>query len=84
MSRISHAIDRTGEGRDNIALASKISEGRLSLVNGLFTFVLALTNLANADLIGWVMTVSVWATPTGALVPTYIALLAPGATAVAS
>jgi len=37
-----------------------ISEDWLSVVIGLVIFVLALAVLANVDLIGWVVTTSVW------------------------
>jgi uncharacterized membrane protein YadS len=68
MSDISHAAGWTGEGRaDNVALAPKVSEDWLSLIIGLFIFVLALASLINIDLIGWVVTTSVWASLSGAL-----------------
>ena len=69
-----------------------ISEDWLSVVIGLFIFVLALAVLANVDLIGWVVTTSVWSNfgqalgtasklyaplgGAGALLATYLALLA--------
>src|SRR5712691_3390561 len=69
-----------------------ISEDWLSVVIGLAIFVLALAVLANVDLIGWVVTTSVWSNlgqalgtasktyaplgGAGALVATYVALLA--------
>jgi hypothetical protein len=69
-----------------------ISEDWLSVVIGLFIFVLALAVLANVDLIGWVVTTSVWSNfgqalgtasklyaplgGAGALFVTYLALLA--------
>src|SRR6266481_3697602 len=69
-----------------------ISEDWLSVVIGLLIFVLALAVLANVDLIGWVVTTSVWSNlgqalgtasktyaplgGAGALVATYVALLA--------
>jgi len=37
-----------------------ISEDWLSVIIGLFIFVLALAALANVDLIGWAVTTSVW------------------------
>jgi hypothetical protein len=68
-----------------------LAEDWLSVIIGLFIFVLALAALANVDLIGWVVTTSVWSTlgealgtasksyaplgGTGALVATYAALL---------
>ena len=71
--------------------AQALNEDWLAVVLGLFIFVLALAALANADLIGWVVTTSVWnnigqalkATSKdyasfggiGALVATYAALL---------
>ena len=69
-----------------------ISEDWLSVVIGLVIFVLALAVLANVDLIGWVVTTSVWSNfgqalgtasktyaplgGAGALLATYVALLA--------
>ena len=69
-----------------------ISEDWLSVIIGLFIFVLALAALANVDLIGWAVTTSVWGNlgealgtasksyaplgGAGALVATYAALLA--------
>ena len=69
-----------------------ISEDWLSVIIGLFIFVLALAALANVDLIGWAVTTSVWSNlgealgtasksyaplgGAGALVATYAALLA--------
>jgi uncharacterized membrane protein YadS len=68
-----------------------ISEDWLSVVIGLLIFVLALAVLANVDLIGWVVTTSVWTNVgqalgtaskayaplggAGALIATYVALL---------
>ncbi len=76
---------------DNVEIAPRISEDWLSLIIGLFIFVLALAGIANVDLLGWVVTTSVWndigkALGTvsksysslggfGALVATYAALL---------
>ena len=45
---------------DNVELAPRISEDWLSLIIGLFIFVLALAGIANVDLLGWVVTTSVW------------------------
>jgi uncharacterized membrane protein YadS len=45
---------------DNVELAPGISEDWLSLIIGLFIFVLALAGIANVDLLGWVVTTSVW------------------------
>ena len=76
---------------DNVELAPLISEDWLSLIIGLFIFVLALAGIANVDLLGWVVTTSVW-NDTGkalgtvsksyssfggfnALIATYVALL---------
>jgi uncharacterized membrane protein YadS len=69
----------------------RIGEDWLAVIIGLFIFVLALSGLANVDLIGWVVTTSVWSDfgqalgPAskaygalggfGALVATYAALL---------
>ena len=83
--------DATPRRADNVELAPRISEDWLSLIIGLFIFVLALAGIANVDLLGWVVTTSVWndagkALGTvsnsyawlggfGALVATYVALL---------
>ena len=72
-------------------VTAPVNEDWLSVILGLAIFVLALAALANTDLIGWVVTTSVWsnidqalkATSTGyaslggvgALVATYVALL---------
>ena len=72
--------------------APRISEDWLSVIIGLVIFVLALAVLANVDLIGWVVTTSVWSNfgqalgtasktyaplgGAGALLATYVALLA--------
>jgi uncharacterized membrane protein YadS len=69
----------------------RITEDWLSVIIGLLIFVLALAGLANVDLIGWVVTTSVWSNlgqalgpaskayalvgGVGALVATYAALL---------
>src|SRR6516162_1183177 len=90
----SHPADWTGANRaarSDTAQVPWISEDWLSVVIGLFIFVLALAVLANVDLIGWVVTTSVWSNLTlalntsskafaalggvGALVATYVALL---------
>src|SRR5690242_16712240 len=76
---------------DNVELAPRISEDWLSLIIGLFIFVLALAGIANVDLLGWVVTTSVWSDAgkalgtvsksyaslggVGALFATYVALL---------
>jgi uncharacterized membrane protein YadS len=76
---------------DNVEHAPRISEDWLSLIIGLFIFVLALAGIANVDLLGWVVTTSVWNDASkalgtvsksyaslggfGALVATYVALL---------
>jgi len=92
MSNVSHAADWIGERRaDNVALAPRISEDWLSLIIGLLIFALALAGLANTNLLGWVVTTSVWTNlgqalktasnsygalgGVGALVATYVALL---------
>jgi len=89
MSDISHAADW---GRaDNVSLAPRISEDWLSLIIGILVFALALAGLANVNLIGWVVTTSVWTNlgqalktvsntygsfgGVGALVATYVSLL---------
>jgi uncharacterized membrane protein YadS len=76
---------------DNVELAPRISEDWLSLIIGLFIFVLALAGIANVDLLGWAVTTSVWTDigkalgtvsksyaslgGLGALFATYVALL---------
>ena len=76
---------------DNVELAPRISEDWLSLIIGLFIFVLALAGIANVDLLGWAVTTSVWTDVgkalgtvsksyaslggLGALFATYVALL---------
>src|SRR4029077_11531601 len=76
---------------DNVELAPRISEDWLSLIIGLSIFILALAGIANVNLVGWVVTTSVWSTlgsalgtiskgysigGIGALIATYLALLA--------
>jgi len=77
---------------DNVEIAPRISEDWLSLIIGLFIFVLALAGIANVDLLGWAVTTAVWTDigkalgtvsksyaslgGIGALVATYGALLA--------
>src|SRR5262249_49301675 len=89
MSAIETASDRTHWAASEST--PWITEDWLSVVIGLFIFVLALAVLANVDLIGWVVTTSVWsnlgnalgtASKTyaplgglGALLATYVALL---------
>src|SRR6185312_5062969 len=46
---------------DNVELAPRISEDWLSLIIGLAIFIVALAGIANVDLLGWVVTTSVWA-----------------------
>ena len=92
MSNVSHAANWIGERRaDNVALAPRISEDWLSLIIGLLIFTLALAGLANVNLLGWVVTTSVWTNlglalktvsnsyaslgGVGALIATYVALL---------
>jgi hypothetical protein len=75
---------------DNVEIAPRISEDWLSLIIGLSIFVLALAGIANVDLLGWVVTASVWTDSKalgtvsksyawlsgfGALVAIYVALL---------
>jgi hypothetical protein len=45
---------------DNVEIAPRISEDWLSLIIGLFIFVLALAGIANVDLLGWLVTTSTW------------------------
>jgi uncharacterized membrane protein YadS len=92
MSNVSHAANWISEGRaDNVALAPRVSEDWLSLIIGLLIFLLALAGLINVNLLGWVVTTSVWTNlgqalktvsnsygslgGVGALVATYVALL---------
>ena len=76
---------------DNVELTPRISDDWLSLIIGLFIFVLALAGIANVDLLGWAVTTSVWSDASkalstvsksyaslggiGALFATYLALL---------
>src|SRR5260221_11636777 len=92
MSNVSHTAEWSGERRaDNVPLAPRISEDWLSLIIGLLIFALALAGLANINLLGWVVTTSVWTNlgqalktvsnsysslgGVGALITTYVALL---------
>src|SRR6186997_1876510 len=77
---------------DNVETAPRISEDWLSLIIGLSIFVLSLAAIVNVDLLGWVVTTAVWVDFSkalgtvsksyaslggfGALVATYVALLA--------
>ena len=77
---------------DNVETAPRISEDWLSLIIGLFIFVLSLAAIVNVDLLGWLVTTAVWVDFSkalgtvsksyaslggfGALVATYVALLA--------
>src|SRR5580765_6083709 len=77
---------------DNVETAPRISEDWLSLIIGLSIFVLSLAAIVNVDLLGWVVTTAVWVDFSkalgtvsksyawlggfGALVATYMALLA--------
>jgi uncharacterized membrane protein YadS len=86
-----HWQSATPRRADNVETAPRISEDWLSVVIGLAIFVLALAGIANVDLIGWVVTTSVWTDPgqalgpaskaygalggIGALLATYVALL---------
>jgi len=67
---------------DNVETSPWISEDWLSLIIGLFVFVLALAGIANVDLLGWAVTTSVWTDLTKALGPvskSYLALGGVGA-----
>lgn len=92
MSDIAHTAGLVSEGRaDNVSLSPKISEDWLSLIIGLAIFILALPLIFGVDLLGWVVTTSVWSTASqslkatsaqfaalggaGALLATYVALL---------
>src|SRR5215813_12221353 len=84
--------EATPRRADNVEIAPRISEDWLSLIIGLAIFVLALAGIANVDLLGWVVTTSVWSDfgkalstvsksyaslgGVGGLVATYVALLA--------
>jgi uncharacterized membrane protein YadS len=83
--------ERAPKRADNVEIAPRISEDWLSLIIGLFIFVLSLAAIVNIDLLGWVVTTSVWTDvgkalgPVsksyaslggfGALLATYVALL---------
>jgi uncharacterized membrane protein YadS len=54
---------------DNVETSPRISEDWLSLVVGLLIFALSLGALANVDLLGWVVTTSVWTDASKALGP---------------
>jgi uncharacterized membrane protein YadS len=87
-----HWPDAAPRRADNVETSPIISEDWLSVVIGLFIFVLALAGIAQVDLIGWVVTTSVWTNlgqalgpvskaygalgGVGALLATYVALLA--------
>jgi uncharacterized membrane protein YadS len=76
---------------DNVQTSPRISEDWLSLIIGIFIFILALAGIANVDLLGWAVTTSVWTDlgkalgpvsksyaalgGVGALLSTYVALL---------
>jgi len=76
---------------DNVETDPRIGEDWLSVVIGLLVFVLAALAIANVDVVGWVVSTSVWTDPgtalsttskvyaalggTGALIATYLALL---------
>ncbi|MGB7659096.1 MAG: putative sulfate exporter family transporter [Pseudolabrys sp.] len=83
--------ERAPKRAGNVEIAPRISEDWLSLIIGLFIFVLSLAAIVNIDLLGWVVTTSVWTDvgkalgPVsksyaslggfGALLATYVALL---------
>jgi polyferredoxin len=48
---------------------SRLTEDWLAVITGLFIFVLALTTYFGADVLGWVVTTSVWTNVTKALAP---------------
>ena len=54
---------------DNVEIAPRISEDWLSLIIGLFIFVLSLAAIVNVDLLGWVVTTAVWVDVSKALNP---------------
>jgi len=76
---------------DNVEISPRISEDWLSLIVGLLIFALALASIVGVDLLGWVVTTSIWTDigkalnpvaksyaalgGVGALVATYVALL---------
>ncbi len=100
MSQVSGAADWQEQRADNVSLTPRISEDWLSVIIGLGIFALALVSLLGVDLIGWVVTTSVWNDPgkalaplakayaalggAGAFVATYIGLLAVLSAAVAA
>lgn len=67
MSEISQPVGWAERRADNVSIAPKISEDWLSLIIGLAIFVLSLTLLFGVDLLGWVVTTSVWGTLSQAL-----------------
>jgi uncharacterized membrane protein YadS len=85
------AAKETLKRADTVETAPRISEDWLSLIIGLFIFVLSLAAIVNVDLLGWVVTTAVWVDFSkalgtasksyaslggfGALVATYVALL---------
>ena len=86
-----HWQSATPRRADNVESSPIVSEDCLSVVIGLLIFVLALAGIANVDLIGWVVSTSVWTNlgsalgpvskaysalgGVGALLATYVALL---------
>jgi uncharacterized membrane protein YadS len=91
MTTLAASGPSTQRRADNVELTPRLSEDWLSVIIGLSIFVLALAALVNVDLIGWVVTTSVWTNAGlalntisksyaslggfGALVATYVALL---------
>jgi uncharacterized membrane protein YadS len=76
------STETTSLGATTKSPATPISEDWLSLVIGLTVFTLALAALAGTDLLGWVVSTSVWTDPGVALSPiskTYAALGGAGA-----
>lgn len=60
MTTVTTWNETTPARADNVELAPHVSEDWLSLIIGLFIFVLALAGIANVDLLGWAVTTSVW------------------------
>jgi uncharacterized membrane protein YadS len=81
MSNISQT-EWQGRRADNVSFAPRIGEDWLSVIIGFSVFVLALASLFGADLLGWVVSTSVWTDPAKALAPiakSYAALGGAGA-----
>jgi uncharacterized membrane protein YadS len=60
MSTNTLAAQPIPERANNVRISPRISEDWLSLIIGIFIFILALAGIANVDLLGWAVTTSVW------------------------